>query len=190
MSYTECSTFERKLAYHTAPSLLGIKCASIVSLRKNEFDFNAQITRFNLKAKQKSLKIKVLCQCNDRIMLMLYNEKLLSKKINEEKNKKLLISYGYNECFTLKQNLNKLAHRIKCQQEFPHEIGIFLDYPLEDVIGFINNKGENFKYLGCWKVYDNEEKAKKTFENYTKCRNFLCNKLENGQDIYRALKIY
>ena len=37
--------------------------------------------------------------------------------------------------------------------KFPHEIGIFLGYPLADVAGFIRNKGRNCKCIGTWKVY-------------------------------------
>lgn len=60
---------------------------------------------------------------------------------------------------------------------------------LGDVVGFIENKGENFKLCGAWKVYGSVEKAKRTFSNYDKCRFFLCNKLNEGEDIYQALKI-
>ena len=53
----------------------------------------------------------------------------------------------------------------------------------------IENKGENFKLCGFWKVYGSEEKAIRTFSNYQKCRKFLCGKLNDGIDIYKALKI-
>ena len=37
MSKEECRRFEKKLAFHTAPSLLGIKCASLFTLSRSEF---------------------------------------------------------------------------------------------------------------------------------------------------------
>ena len=43
---------------------------------------------------------------------------------------------------------------------FPHEIGLFLGYPFEDVMGFIENKGENYLCSGCWKVYSCEQDAR------------------------------
>ena len=49
--------------------------------------------------------------------------------------------------------LNQLADRLCCEGEFPHEIGVFLGYPLADVIGFIENRGKNFTACGYWKVY-------------------------------------
>ena len=34
-----------------------------------------------------------------------------------------------------------------------------------------------------------EERAKHTFESYDRCRAFLCNQLNQGYDLYQALKI-
>ena len=82
-----------------------------------------------------------------------------------------------------------LQKRIAEKPEFPHEIGIFLGYPLEDVDGFITHQGENCKLCGCWKVYGNVEQASRTFANYEKCRVFLCAKLSKGCNILQALKI-
>lgn len=189
MSYSENSSFEMKLAYHTAPSLLGIKCASLVSFRADEFDLACQAEKFNEKAKVKGLKIKLLCGCKGRMLILLYNEKLLTKHISDKYSREILKKYGYNDETDIENDLARLSERIRSEQEFPHEIGVFLDYPAEDVKGFIENKGGNFKFCGCWKVYGDEEKAKRTFINYEKCRNFLCNKLNSGDDIYRALKI-
>ena len=55
-------------------------------------------------------------------------------------------------------------------EDFPHEIGIFLGYPLGDVIGFIDNAGKNSRCTGCWKVYCNECEAMRTFARFDKCR--------------------
>ena len=49
-----------------------------------------------------------------------------------------LESYGYRS-LVVDEALNHLQQRILENDGFPHEIGIFLDYPLADVIGFIEN---------------------------------------------------
>lgn len=43
--------------------------------------------------------------------------------------------------------------RLQRFEAFPHEIGLFLSYPPEDVRGFIEHKGHESKCEGCWKVY-------------------------------------
>ena len=53
--------------------------------------------------------------------------------------------------------------------EFPHEVGLFLSYPPEDVKGFIENRAANAKCTGVWKVYGDEEQARQTFARYRAC---------------------
>ncbi len=186
---SECKNFELKLANHSAPSLLGIKCANLISLNKHEFNIKEQLERFNSKAVKKGLKIKQLCSCENRVLIFLYNEKMLSDRLAVAENRDILIRYGYTENMKSDECLKRLSERIGVNGEFPHEIGVFLGYPPEDVIGFIENKGKNFKLCGNWKVYGDVKKAKRVFDNYDKCRRFLCDKLNMGYDIYHALKI-
>lgn len=189
MSKSECACFERKLAYHTAPSLLGIKCASLVSLDSDSFDLIGQTERFNRLTEAKGLRIKLMCRCRRKTLLLLYNARLLEKSLSEPSRRKILEKYGYDKKCSVINDLERLSGRISSSEEFPHEIGIFLGYPTEDVVGFIRNKGENFKLCGCWKVYGDAENAKRIFVNYEKCRKFLCNKIDGGIDIYQALNI-
>ena len=41
---------------------------------------------------------------------------------------------------------------MKDHLSFPHELGLLLGYPVEDVLGFIRNEGRNYLYCGYWKV--------------------------------------
>ena len=66
--------------------------------------------------------------------------------------------YGY-ESTDPAYALERLRSRLAQREDFPHEIGLFLGYPLGDVIGFIKNAGQNCKCVGCWKVYCNECEA-------------------------------
>ena len=189
MSAIENSKFGQKLAFHTAPTLLGIKCGSLISLTTAEFTLDAQAELFNSKAAVKGLVTKILCSCGSRTLLFVYNEKLMERRLADPQVQEVLKRYGYSESMGIEECLDYLSERIRGSADFPHEIGVFLGYPLEDVVGFIENKGENFKLCGCWKVYGSEENARRTFANYEKCRKFLCGRLNEGADIYQALKI-
>ena len=79
--------------------------------------------------------------------------------------------------------MDRLKSRIGENNEFPHEIGIFLDYPLGDVIGFILNEGRNFKCVGCWKVYCDECACQKTFAKYKKCRDVYVRLWQQGRSV-------
>ena len=63
------------------------------------------------------------------------------------------------------------------------EIGLFLGYPVEDVLGFIENAGQNCKCCGCWKVYCNECEAVRTFARYKKCRDIYKRLWQEGRSV-------
>lgn len=93
--------FERKLAMHTAPTLLGIKCAGLLSLSMDEFDVEAHLEFFNRRAVSRGLKIKQLCCCKNRALILLYSEKLMEKRLSDCTAKQLLAGYGYGENLSL-----------------------------------------------------------------------------------------
>jgi len=181
--------FEQKLAFHAAPALLGIKAANMLSINKSESDVKENIRYFNEKTDKKGLRIDILCECEKKLLLLVYNRRLLEKRLSDQSVKDFLAGYGYASEFSVDECIARLSERIRLNENFPHEVGIFLDYPLEDVIGFIENNGANYKLCGTHKVYGDEIKAARTFENYNKCRRFLCNKLNMGNDFYQVLKI-
>lgn len=88
----------------------------------------------------------------------------------------------------LNQCLNYLKTRMSLQKGFPHEIGIFLGYPLEDVKGFIENSGRHFKICGQWKVYSDTKRAEKLFAKYAECSDRFCACLSQGQSIEDLVK--
>lgn len=96
----------------------------------------------------------------------------------------LLETAGYFRGNTVEEDLERLSQRL-CRSEgvFPHEIGLFLGYPPEDVTGFVRHRGQNFKFCGHWKVYSNEQKARRIFECYDRCRCAVCNRLAEGMSI-------
>ena len=67
--------------------------------------------------------------------------------------------------------------------EFPHEVGLFLSYPPEDVKGFIDHRANNFKCTGPWKVYGDEEKARSLFAKYKKCTEIYCALWQSGSKL-------
>ena len=81
--------------------------------------------------------------------------------------------------------LRNLKRRIAMSKDFPHEIGLFLSYPPEDVKGFIDNNAANFKYSGLWKVYGDEKRAKAMFEKFKKCTDIYCRMWQAGVSLDR-----
>ena len=72
--------------------------------------------------------------------------------------------------------------------EFPHELGIFLGYPLADVKGFIEHNGKDFLYQGYWKVYENVEERKKMFSIYNVVKEEFIREMQAGKDLWHAAR--
>ena len=108
----------------------------------------------------------------------------LERDLKENGAKQLLETYGYQSTDP-GYALNRLAGRLTSEGEFPHEIGLFLGYPLEDVQGFIQNHGKNSLCTGCWKVYGNLCEARKCFARFEKCRDIYRRLWNEGKSIYQ-----
>ena len=81
--------------------------------------------------------------------------------------------------------LTQLSRRLCCSAEFPHEIGVFLGYPLTDVVGFIENRGRNFTCCGCWKAYGDPNAARRHFAQLSKCTAVYLRLFHSGTPISR-----
>ena len=95
--------------------------------------------------------------------------------------------YGYNTEDS-KKAVERLKERIRQLEDFPHEIGLFLSYPIEDVLGFIENRGKNYILNGYWKVYGNEEEARKSFFKYRKCTDVYHKLFMGGTPIEKLVR--
>ena len=100
------------------------------------------------------------------------------------KTSELLERRGYC-CGHPEQCVASLMRRLRqCAQDaFPHEIGLFLGYPPEDVAGFIEHKADGCKCVGCWKVYGDVQKATALFDRYKRCTTSYLNAWKHGKTV-------
>ncbi len=103
-----------------------------------------------------------------RVLLYVFRPKRLSRDLTEVQARRILTERGYAVEQPVKC-IRRLMERLGEGEDFPHEIGLFLGYPPEDVAGFIQNHAEGCKFTGCWKVYGDEERARMIFNRFKKC---------------------
>lgn len=168
---------------HCAPTLAGIKTGNLFSCEC--YDRESLID--DVRSINKSLVPKGLCMVplrffKNRVLLYLYRPEYLRKDLSRKEAVKLLDRFGYR-IISCGHALRTLSGRLGENGEFPHEIGLFLSYPPEDVLGFIENGASNYKLLGYWKVYGDEKKAKKIFDRYKKCTDQYCRLWNEGRDL-------
>lgn len=178
--------FERALVNHCAATLAGHKAGSLFTYQLSKGDLpDKYAQQLNETLRPKGVEVRLLKHCDKCCLVYVYRPLQLEKRLNSEGEKHFLENYGYGGCASMDEKLMLLARRIYCGNNFPHEIGLFLDYPLADVIGFINNKGGNCLCVGCWKAYSDEESARRRFALYEKCRQIYAKCYRNGFDVAR-----
>lgn len=168
------------LAIHCAPILSGSKAANIMTVTGREF-FRIGYLLQGTDISYRFLKIK-----GDKGILYLYRERELVMYLHAEEIRDFLKEYGYMSD-NLDDMLEHLSNRICLYSNgnaaFPHEIGIFLEYPLMDVKGFLENDGKNFIYSGYWKVYHDVQSTIQKFRQYDEERERAIMAVVSGQKI-------
>ena len=184
MSLSERSEYlERLLIEHCSPTLASIKTGNLFTI---SYDTPAQLNEvvriWNEHFKGKGITVYILKKGGGKAMLYVFRRNKLKEDFRKSGVKRFMKSCGYASV-DVDYAVKRLSSRIEESESFPHEIGLFLGYPLGDVIGFIDNGGRNCKCTGHWKVYCNEEEAEATFRKFSKCRNVYSRLWEQGRSV-------
>ena len=183
--------FETVMIEQCAPVLAGLKPAGLFRYETRDCaDLAARVRGWNETLNPKGLQVRVLkgCARTHRYLVYVYRENRLREVLSDEKVRAFLAQEGYrlperlDDCEPL---LRQLSRRLCCEAEFPHEIGVFLGYPLTDVVGFIENQGRNFTCCGCWKAYGDPLTAQKHFAQLSKCTAVYLRLFHSGTSILR-----
>ncbi len=154
------------LASSCSTVLSNLRCACLCSIDINIFDLDLL-----KKISGENIDFFVLKKVKKAYLTLVYRKEELEKYINENSEiNNLLAKCGYCSSCDINCYLLTLKERANLNSEFPHEIGCFLNYPICDVKGFIQNKGKNYRYSGLWKIYDNVEKGLYLQNLYNRCR--------------------
>lgn len=174
---------EMRLIEHCAPTLAGMKCASLFNyFHEGEKLVRKELKEINHLLNSKGVYIDVLVWKNDSALVYVYRKVKLEEALKCPDIFQLLQAYGYKNC-EIEVCLTHLKYRINNSSCFPHEIGVFLGYPLEDVYGFIVNRGKNCQSCGMWKVYCNKEEKDKLFHKFQKCKEIYLQVFCEGREL-------
>lgn len=182
---------EEILIRHCSPTLAGIKTASLINISyESEEEMSSALEKFNTSFSGKGLKAVSLKYSQKRALIYIYRPSKLAKDWEQPSARTILMACGYRRK-NLQLCVERLAKKLETGEDFPHEIGIFLGYPPEDVSCFMAEKCgmglKKCKCMGAWKVYENAENAKKTFSMYEKCKNIYYKQWMCGKSIERLI---
>ena len=169
-----------QLILQCAPFLKGIKIACILNITEENSRELYEILEGT------GIKFKILTRNYGKCLVFLYRRESFSRYLKRTDVREFLGSNGYEDVEPEKM-LERLSKRV-CQYSdgeicFPHEIGAFLDYPIDDVKCFIEKDGKDSLFSGYWKVYNNPGRAKMIFWAYDKAKTSAVNEYLVGKSI-------
>jgi hypothetical protein len=148
---------------HCGPVLMGYKPAALFMLRsENACDCLSGLL-------PAGIDLMVLRKSEGGLLVLVFEKDKLEETLVNENIRAVLAGIGYPMDAPIFGFLEYLKKQFECGH-FPHEVGLFLGYPADDVLGFVKHKGRNYKLCGYWKVYGDVERAKASFRQYDKCR--------------------
>ena len=104
------------------------------------------------------------------VRILFINEDSLANVLANKKCINFLKFIGYPSNSTLNKYIDILVDKLHSNQ-FPHEIGIFLGYPLKDVVGFMGYGNYKFYKTKNWRVYGDPSVSEKVYNSFVNDRN-------------------
>ena len=179
-------SLELALIEHGAPTLAGLKPGSLFRhcpADPEQFVQEFLYCRAQLAGRGVRLVILKGCRKTGSYLLYLFRQRALEGLLCAGAYRQFLLEAGYQPWSGFRDLLRHLAARLCAEGPFPHEIGVFLGYPLEDIQGFITHKGRNYTLCGCWKCYGDPREAQRRFDRFRRCTQLYRARYAQGASI-------
>jgi len=178
--------FVEYLTLKLASVLAGVKPSFLLSLRNWE-KFGQQ-NHFLLWEKDRKeiikdlgLSFRELKETCKGIQVLFYNQDMLFDLLMQPEHQSFLENFGYSRCHKLDDFLELLKDRYN-SPFFPHEIGIFLGFPLKDVMGFIDKRNTLLTKRGRWLVFGEPEESLELMEIHKKAEKIFFKFIKNNKN--------
>ncbi|MEW9095899.1 MAG: DUF3793 family protein [Clostridiaceae bacterium] len=171
-----------RITYYIAPTLVDRKPSTSITLNKDGRNCYMLWERYKEEFKKKyGIEYYEMRRNENGITVLFYQTQALKDVIYERENMQFLKGFGYKENMSIEKCLIILKRRFEgiC----PHEMGIFLGIPLEDVITFIECPNKECLLCGYWKAYSNIEDSRVKFFCYDRAKANVIQAVLKGIDL-------
>ncbi len=183
----DLENIETQLALQCAPLITGLKVSNLLIISKG----NEEVVKRILN--RTGISYYRLIQTRTKTTFLLFRRNELEEFLSDENVRNVLMKAGYKS-LQIDKILRTFSLRYEAYMQgdkcFPHEMGLLLGYPVEDVVGFVENNGKNFLYSGYWKVYENQKAKVKLFDKFKVAEETLIHLLSNGLSMSDIIDIY
>lgn len=187
LSYIQTCTPEARLEFQVvmqcAPVLKNVKASNLLTVKAGGWQ----------KIREQLRKSRIICILlyadGEREVVFCYRYERLESHLQRPEVRRFLWNCGYEqEQYDVASVMKRLRRRYQqyagTDKEFPHELGVLLEYPVEDVEGFIANGGQGCLVSGYWKVYWDVAGALQRFRVYDEARERALGELMSGWPLY------
>ena len=178
--------YEERLIRQCSPTLAGIKTGSIFCMPfADRAALQKEMRQYNALFRKKGISVFPVRVGDRTALIYICRLKRLKTDLENPQAQAILSAAGYPSG-GIGTVLAVLREKLRRKSAgFPHEIGLLLGYPPEDVRGFMQHKGDGCKLTGCWKVYGDERNARKTFARYRQCTRLYSAQYAAGKTLDR-----
>lgn len=169
------SSYIKRILEMLGPVILGSKPSEILNISGKidikQSKLNDIQSFFNNCSK---ISYRIINTHDGGVRVLFINEKSLSRVLSNKKCVNFLKFVGYPSEYNLNNYIDFLVYKLHLEK-FPDEIGIFLGYPLKDVLGFMGyGKNELFEIKG-WRIYGDPLPSYEVSNNFLRDRSIMKN---------------
>lgn len=183
----DLKSIETQIALQCAPLISGLKVSNLLIISAEDEALVRVILR------RSGISFFRLLRTGEKVTFLLFRKNPLEAYLKQREVETMLAEAGYAELSLgniLSTFQKRYAHYMSAGGRFPHEMGLLLGYPAEDVKGFVENEGKNFLYSGYWKVYADVEEKRRLFQKFENAKETVIQLLSYGVGIQDILDIY
>ncbi|HSQ87569.1 DUF3793 family protein [Romboutsia sp.] len=177
------SSYIKWLLELLGPVLFGSKPCEIINI--SYFDVNKDIKLNDIKnyfSLCSKINFIVIDKKEKGLKILFINKESLTNQLNSIKIQSFFKFLGYPNSKDVDSCLNYLIEKLNTDT-FPDEIGIFLGYPLKDVVGFMGYGNYKFHNTKCWRIYGDPKPSEDLYSRFLTHREKIRNMLN-----YKSIK--
>ena len=159
--------------------ILGSKPAEIINVPGSKEDKKiklSQIEAFFSNCSRITYRIITTHDGGKRVLFI--NEKSMEKVLVNKRCINFLKFVGYTSDYEFNDYMDELVFRLQ-SEEFPHEIGVFLGYPLKDVLGFMGYGKNELVEVKNWRIYGDKEISYEVYNNFMRDKAIMKEMIES-----------
>ncbi len=183
----DAKRIENQLILECAPLIVGLRISTLIIVDNRDMHTICNLLR------KSALSYYVIHRTTDKTTMLLFHRQKLKAYFTDSRVRRFLSEAGYT-AFGLREVMYGFGKRYadyRCgKQKFPHELGLLLGYPVEDVEGYIRNDGKNALFTGCWKVYAHVAEKRQLFRMFELSKELLIELVNNGVSVPEILVSY